>query len=168
VKRIFVWIFLGPGMILLDKCYFSKVKMPVNEYEGISGSRVSRRQSEYLKAQERRIREEKERMVKDEAIREQLYGKYILSVPNMKKSERFQSIPRTESFSYPFKKADKEKMSSIIYEKIEGQRSLSIPTGQNNFIDLTEDDFSTGSAITFAEKNPLMARSVMMYKSLDE
>lgn len=153
--------------MLFDKFYFSKDKMSGNERDQMSGRRLSRRQSEYLEAQKLRIQEEKEIMEKDKAIREHVYGKYILTIPNMKESERFLSIPRTESFIYPFKRTDKEKISSRNYEQIVGQRSLSSPVRQSNFRDILEDDLSTTSAITFAETHPLMAHSVM-YQSLDE
>ena len=96
--------------------------MSENEYEEMNSRRMNRRQSEYFKAEKLRIREEKEKSLKDKAIREHVYGKYVLNVPNVKESEHFQSIPRTESFAYPFHRTDKAKVSSINYEQIEGQR----------------------------------------------
>jgi len=120
-----------------------------------------------LKAEKLRIREEKEKSLKDKAIREHVYGKYVLNVPNVKESERFQSIPRTESFSYPFNKADKAKLSSINYEQIEGQRNLSVHIGKSKLLDIVDEVSSMGSAITLTETSPLIARSTL-HKSLDE
>jgi len=156
VKRVIVWIFLGPWMMLVDKFYFTKYTTSGNE---CSENGVDRRKSQLLRAEKGRIQEEKERLVKRKAIREHLYGKHIISVPNVRISERFLYTPRTKSFAYPFNSTDKNMTSSRNYEQITGQ-SLSTPAKTSNFID-------EGSVITFAESNPLMA-SPDHYRSLDE
>jgi len=117
------------------------------------------------KAGELQIQQEKEKMVKHEAVKEHLYGQHILQVPTMREPERFQFIPQKTSFAYPTCSIDKNTPTSRKYQQME-EPSVSIGTSNVRSV-IEEDVVSATSAITFAESYQFMANPEI-YGSLDE
>ena len=113
-KRFIFYVLLGPWNKVVDVFYIRKLermteqerKERKNQRQKLSRNRFS---SVNIKKQQ-----EKEELLKSAAMKEHMFGKHLLSVPNLMQPERFPSEPRPESSAIPdrnqleksFKKAE--------------------------------------------------------------
>ena len=106
--RVFVWVFLGPWMKIVDVCYFRRLEKTENRQQ-----RKLTTQSIALLTQRRAAQVNNERAMKLRDMKCYLFGKFIIEVPRFKEY-RYRDIPLSRSYAQPFEESAEVPRDQII------------------------------------------------------
>lgn len=154
ILRVIVWLFFGPWMKLVDIFYFQKVdNMTKSEKEMYTKAKEKRRRKKVRSE----LRQMEENVMQLAAMKQHLFGTYILPVPSWKKPERYQSAPLPKSSAYP---CDVKKLESVPKKRLMGQSidDKMIPENYQAFVKTKEMNRSIISTASFP-KNPFKRTS---------
>ena len=127
MKRILVYGVFGPLIKIVDIFYFQKLDRMTDQEKEYREAERKRAQRNHYSKDMIKAQIEKEELVKATAMKEHLFGKYLLAIPSILKPERFPGKPRYESYSVP-KTADPStdlhqslRRSVVIGQKVQGE-----------------------------------------------
>lgn len=100
--RIVAWTIFGPWMKLVDVYYVSKIQPPSEEEleQRKERERAKRRLATSNAVTEARIK--REQIVKTNAFKKFMFGKYVTRVPVLKE-DRYRDLPLPESMAHPYR-----------------------------------------------------------------
>jgi len=115
-KRLFVYIFLGPLVKIVDVCYFQKLERLSGKEQKIMHAKRERAKRNLFRKEHIATQVKMEDFLKTAALKEHMFGSHVLEVPDVRRPERYPSIPSFESSAFPndnnpersFKEANKQ------------------------------------------------------------